>query len=222
MPPSRELRWQEGKVTVADRERLLGHKGCILWFTGLSGSGKSTLARALETQLVAAGHLAYVFDGDNVRHGLNADLGFSPEDRHENIRRVGEVAALFADAGVIAITALISPYCSDRDRVREIVPVGQFLEIFLDVPVDVCEDRDPKNLYKKARQGLIPEFTGVSAPYEVPPHPDITLRTHEVGIEEAICRIWAELERREIIPRRRKRRRISTSSRRRASISSGK
>jgi adenylylsulfate kinase len=173
-----------------------------LWFTGLSGSGKSTLARALEQALIRRRALAYVIDGDNVRHGLNANLGFSPEDRSENIRRVGEVAKLLNDAGVIVLTAFISPYRSDRNRVRELLPAGQFLEVFVDCPLEVCERRDVKGLYRKARAGEIPEFTGVSAPYEPPLDPELRLDTAELSLDSCIERLGALLERRGVIPAR--------------------
>jgi bifunctional enzyme CysN/CysC len=171
-----------------------GHKGGVLWFTGLSGSGKSTLALALEARLFAKGYHVYVLDGDNIRDGLNANLGFSPADRAENIRRVGEVAALFADAGTIIITSFISPYRSDRDLARGRVPAGKFIEVFLDVSVEVCERRDPKGLYKKARAGEIPEFTGVSAPYERPVAPELALDTESLDLDACVDTIVRHLE----------------------------
>lgn len=182
-----------GSVAAEDRARLLGQRGCVLWFTGLSGSGKSTLAHALERRLFENGRLAFVLDGDNVRHGLNRDLGFSAADREENIRRIGEVAALFADAGVITLVAFISPYLRDRQRAREAVGAERFVEVFLDAPLAVCEGRDPKGLYRKARAGEIAEFTGISAPYEPPPHPDVTLDTGCTGLEDSVERLLAHL-----------------------------
>ncbi|GBD41931.1 Bifunctional enzyme CysN/CysC [bacterium HR39] len=163
-----------------------GHRGGVLWFTGLSGAGKSTLALALEKELFRKGYQVYVLDGDNIRSGLNADLGFAPEDRAENIRRVGEVAALFADAGMIAISAFISPYRADRERARRAAPEGAFHEIYVSAPLEVCEQRDPKGLYRKARAGEIPEFTGVSSPYEPPENPELVVPTHELSFEECL------------------------------------
>jgi len=181
--------WQPSHVDRGQRERRRGHRGAILWFTGFSGSGKSTLAIEVEERLFAEGCFSYVLDGDNVRHGLNGDLGFSPEDRTENIRRVGEVAKLFCDAGAIVVTAFISPYREDRDGVRRIVEPGDFIEVFVDCPLDVCEDRDPKGLYARARAGEIAEFTGISAPYEAPESPEICLKTAELTVEESADRI---------------------------------
>ena len=171
------VHWHEGKIRREDRERLNGHRGVCLWFTGLSGSGKSTIAREVEKILFERGAHVYVLDGDNIRHGLNKDLGFSPEDRTENIRRIGEVAKLFVDAGFIVITAFISPYRKDRDAVRGIMGKGDFVEVYIKCDLDVCEQRDPKGLYKKARAGEIPEFTGISAPYEEPLHPELIIDT---------------------------------------------
>jgi adenylylsulfate kinase len=168
--------------------------------TGLSGSGKSTLAVALEKHLWDRGVRSFVLDGDNVRHGLNKDLGFSPEDRNENIRRIGEVAKLFTDAGVINITAFISPYRADRDQVRAIMANGDFIEVFVDCPLDVCEQRDPKGLYKKARAGQIPEFTGISAPYEPPVSPELTVRTGAQTSEESLACVLEYLEKHGYIP----------------------
>ena len=175
--------WHHATITREDRERLNGHKGCILWMTGLSGAGKSTLAHAIEERLHRMGCRTYVLDGDNVRHGLNGDLGFSPEDREENIRRIGEVAKLMMEAGVIAITAFISPYRKDRDKVRAMVGEGDFIEIYCQAPLEVCEQRDVKGLYQKARAGEIPEFTGISAPYEAPEDPELLVRTGEHDLE---------------------------------------
>lgn len=177
--------WHQGAVDRSMREQLHRHRGGILWFTGLSGSGKSTLAHAVEAALFVKGCSTYVCDGDNVRHGLNGDLGFSPADRVENIRRIAEVSKLFMDAGVIVLTAFISPYREDRDRARALVGAGDFIEVFVDCPIEVCESRDVKGLYKKARAGEIPEFTGISAPYEAPSNPEIAIATAEQTVEQS-------------------------------------
>jgi len=192
-PKSENITWHAGVVTRADREERCGYRSCTIWLTGLSASGKSTIAVALERQLWDRGVHSYVLDGDNIRHGLNKDLGFSPADRTENIRRIGEVAKLFTDAGVINITAFISPYRADRDQVRAIMKDGEFIEVFVDCPVEVCEQRDPKGLYEKARAGKIPEFTGISAPYEAPLNPELTLRTDQMSSEQAVERILGYL-----------------------------
>lgn len=181
--------WNRGKITAQQREIRHGHPGCVIWLTGLSSSGKSTIATELECKLFNLGHSVYVLDGDNIRHGLCSDLGFSPKDRTENIRRVGEVAKLFADTGVICITAFISPYRADRNLVRKIMPPGRFIEVFVNTPLAVCEQRDPKGLYAKARKNEIKEFTGISAPYEVPPNPEIELRTDQLSVQESVVRI---------------------------------
>ncbi|MEJ2218761.1 MAG: adenylyl-sulfate kinase [Gemmatimonadota bacterium] len=199
VPKSKHIYWHDGNITRDDRERIHGHRGATLWFTGLSGSGKSTLARALEERLFERGCRVYVLDGDNVRHGLNRDLGFSHEDRTENIRRVGEVAKLFTDFGAFCITAFISPYQADRDNVRAIMAEGDFLEVFVDAPLEVCEDRDPKGLYKKARAGEIPEFTGISAPYEAPDDAEIVVSTAGRTVKECIDDIIAFLEERDYL-----------------------
>ena len=172
-------------VTKEDRAVIKGQKPCILWFTGLSGSGKSTIANAVEAKLYEMGRHTYLLDGDNIRHGLNADLGFGDRDREENIRRIGEVSKLFVDAGLIVLTAFISPFRKDRDRVRNMVEEGEFIEVFVDTPLSVCENRDPKGLYKKARKGEISNFTGISSPYEAPAKPEIHLQTDRMTIEEA-------------------------------------
>jgi adenylylsulfate kinase len=169
--------WHHGNITKEDRERMNNQRGVCLWFTGLSGSGKSTIANEVQNLLFERGHLTYVLDGDNVRHGLNKDLGFSPEDRTENIRRIGEVSKLFVDAGVVVMTAFISPYHEDRDRARELMPDGEFIEVYVECSLEVCEERDVKGLYKKARAGQIPEFTGISAPYEAPENPELVVNT---------------------------------------------
>ncbi|MGB3860688.1 MAG: adenylyl-sulfate kinase [Candidatus Aminicenantaceae bacterium] len=189
------ITWHDGDITKSDRERLIQQKGVVIWFTGLSSSGKSTIARAVEERLFERGHLSYVLDGDNIRHGLNKNLGFSPEDREENIRRIGEVAKLFADAGLITMTAFISPYRKDRDRNRELLKSGEFIEIFVKVSLDEAEKRDPKGLYKKARAGEIKEFTGISAPYEEPLNPELTLDTDKLTLtqcQEAVARYLEE------------------------------
>ena len=188
------IHWHEGQVTRADRERAHGHRGATLWFTGLSGSGKSTLARALEEALFERGCQVYVLDGDNIRHGLNRDLGFSPADRTENIRRIGEVAKLFTDFGALVLTAFISPYREDRAAVRALMAAGDFIEVYVHAALDVCEDRDRKGLYKKARRGEIQEFTGISAPYEAPEGPELVVRTDRHTLDECVTQLVAFLE----------------------------
>ncbi|WP_293446038.1 adenylyl-sulfate kinase [Persephonella sp.] len=178
-----------GKVKKEDRQKLKGHKSAILWFTGLSGSGKSTIAHAVEEKLYQMGIHTYVLDGDNVRTGLNKDLGFSPEDRKENIRRIGEVSKLFVDAGIIVLSAFISPYKKDREFVRNIVDDGEFIEIYVKCPIEVCESRDVKGLYKKAREGLIKNFTGIDDPYEEPENPEIVIETDKETVEESVEKI---------------------------------
>jgi adenylylsulfate kinase len=192
--------WHRGAITREDRQQLNGHRGCTVWLTGLSGSGKSTIAVDLEKRLLERGVRTYILDGDNIRHGLNKNLGFSPEDRTENIRRIGEVAKLFGDAGLVALTAFISPYRADRDQVRAIMQPGDFIEVFVDCPVEVCEQRDVKGLYKKARAGEIKEFTGISAPYEAPAKPELVIETSGQSVEESALQILAYLERQGIIP----------------------
>ncbi len=193
-PKGTNLTWHHGRVARADREKALGQRGTTLWLTGLSGSGKSTLARRVEEMLAERGRVAYVLDGDNVRHGLCSDLGFSPEDREENIRRIGEVARLLTDAGLLVVTAFISPYRRDRDRVRALLAAGDFVEVHVVAPLEVCEARDPKGLYAKARSGLIAEFTGVSAPYEEPASPEIRVDTHAASLDECAGAVVAWLE----------------------------
>ena len=192
---SQNIFWTEGKITARARALRSGHRGAVVWFTGLSGAGKSTLAQALERDLFHRGMHTYVLDGDNIRHGLNSNLGFSPEDRVENIRRVSEVAKLMADAGAVVITAFISPYRMDRRRAREIALEGnaEFIEVFVDAPLEVCEARDPKNLYKKARAGEIREFTGIDAPYEAPEDPEIVVRTDQQTVDESVATILEQL-----------------------------
>ncbi len=188
------ITWHEGHVSREEREKLLDQKGVLIWMTGLSGSGKSTIAYTLEHALVQRGHLAYVLDGDNIRHGLNKNLGFSAEDREENIRRIGEVAKLFADAGIITITAFISPYRKDRDNNRTLLGKGNFLEVYCKAPLDVCESRDPKGLYKKARAGELKGFTGIDDPYEEPLKPEMVLQTDQVSPQEATVTLIERLE----------------------------
>ena len=192
--------WHPGAVTRADREQLNGHQGCTVWLTGLSGSGKSTIAVDLENGLWARGVRAYILDGDNIRHGLNKNLGFSPADRTENIRRIGEVAKLFTDAGMVAVTAFISPYRADRDQVRALMAPGDFVEVYVDCPLEECEKRDVKGLYEKARAGKIPEFTGISAPYEEPLTPELTIRTARQTVEQSVQQVLACLADRGVIP----------------------
>lgn len=185
------ITWFRGGVSRQDRERLHGHQGALVWFTGLSASGKSTIAHHLESRLHESGCSTYVFDGDNVRHGLCSDLGFSHQDRSENIRRIGEMGRLFFDAGIITITAFISPFRRDRRKIRSLFPEDRFLEIYVKCPIDVCATRDQKGIYEKARQGLIDEFTGISSPYEEPENPDLIIRSDQVDPETAADRIIA-------------------------------
>ena len=186
--------WHEHKVERSEREKLLKQKGVVLWFTGLSGSGKSTIANEVAFKLHEMGKLSYILDGDNIRHGLNKDLGFSPEDRKENIRRISEVANLFADAGFITITAFISPYRVDRDFCRSLAGEGRFIEIFAKASLTTCEKRDPKGMYKKARTGEIKEFTGISAPYEEPLNAEIVIDTDKESIESSMDIVINKLE----------------------------
>lgn len=192
---SQNIFWSEAKITRRERAAQMGHRGAVVWFTGLSGAGKSTIAQALERDLFRRGIHTYVLDGDNIRHGLNSNLGFSPEDRVENIRRVSEVAKLMADSGVVVVTAFISPYRMDRRRAREIALEGnaEFVEVFVDAPLAVCEARDPKHLYKKARAGQIRDFTGIDAPYEPPEDPDILVQTDRMSVDESIGVILEQL-----------------------------
>ena len=192
--------WHETRISAEDRAKAKNQKACVIWMTGLSGSGKSTLANALEVKLAQMGQHTYLLDGDNVRHGLNRDLGFTETDRVENIRRISEVAKLFVDAGLIVSTAFISPFRQDRALARGLFEQGQFLEVFVDAPLAVCEERDPKGLYKKARAGEIPHFTGIDSPYEAPDSPEITVNTAEHGIEEAVDLLLVELRRLKVIP----------------------
>ncbi len=191
---STNIKWHHGKITKEDRVKLLNQKGVTIWLTGLSGSGKSTIAVELEHALIENRHQAYILDGDNIRHGLNKNLGFSPEDRTENIRRIGEVAKLFTDAGIITITAFISPYREDRDAVRRLLSDGEFIEVYVKCPLDVCEERDTKGLYKKARAGEVKDFTGISAPYEEPLNPELTIDSSKLTVEESTRAVLNYLE----------------------------
>ena len=188
------ITWHEGHVDRADRHTLLKQQGATIWFTGLPSSGKSTVAFTVEHALVERGRLSYVLDGDNIRHGLNKNLGFSPADRTENIRRIGEVSKLFTDAGVIVLTSFISPYRSDRDGVRALMGTGDFVEVYVAASLETCEGRDPKGLYKKARAGEIPEFTGISAPYEPPERPELVLDTAALSVEASVAALIRHLE----------------------------
>ena len=195
------VHWHGGDITRAHRHRLLGHRGATIWFTGLSGSGKSTVAVALESALHERGVLASRLDGDNVRLGINKNLGFSARDRAENIRRIGEIAKLFADSGVLALSSFISPYSADRDRVRELHEQAaiDFIEVYVDCTLEAAEARDPKGLYKKARAGEIRNFTGIDDPYEAPPKPEIHLHSDRQSLNDEVAQIMAELLRREVI-----------------------
>jgi adenylylsulfate kinase len=195
------ITWHEGHVTREERAALLGQQGATLWFTGLSGSGKSTIAFTLEHALVQRRRLAYVLDGDNIRHGLNKNLGFSAADREENIRRIGEVAKLFADCGVVAMTSFISPYRKDRDGVRELHAAAKlpFIEVHVNTPIEVCEQRDPKGLYQKARAGQLKNFTGIDDPYEPPARPELTIDATRTSPQDAAVLLLQYLEQREIL-----------------------
>ena len=185
-PKATNLVWHSHTVSRAERSEQKGQRPCIIWLTGLSGAGKSTLANELECALLRMGHHSYLLDGDNVRHGLNKDLGFSPSDRVENIRRIGEVAKLFVDSGQIAITAFISPYKADRQMVRQLVAADEFVEIYVKTSLDTCEQRDPKGLYAKARAGLIKDFTGIDSPYEAPENPELVIDTDALALEAGV------------------------------------
>lgn len=196
---AKNIVWHNSQITDAERKASFSQQGCVIWFTGLSGSGKSTLATALESVLIKEHRIAYVLDGDNIRHGLNRDLGFAAEDRVENIRRIGEVAALFANAGVIAATAFISPYRKDRELARRAVGSERFIEVQVAASLEVCEERDPKGLYKKARAGDIADFTGISAPYEAPVDPELVIDTGSSSIEESVNILYQYLVDREFL-----------------------
>lgn len=199
---TKEIYWHEPSVKVEDRWMSNGFKSCLLWFTGLSGSGKSTIAHALDRRLHMLQVHSYVLDGDNVRHGLNKDLGLSPEDRKENIRRIGEVSKLFIDAGLIVLAAFIAPYSEDRKRIRELLKDGQFIEVYVKCSIEECEKRDPKGLYKKARTGEIEGFTGISAPYEEPENPDIILETDTMSPDNSIEALMKYLIQKDYITKR--------------------
>ncbi|GHH96922.1 adenylyl-sulfate kinase [Neobacillus kokaensis] len=194
MVKATNLTWHNAAVTKYDRHLQNGHGSCVLWFTGLSGSGKSTIANAVSAELYRMGINEYVLDGDNIRHGLNGDLGFSEADRTENIRRIGEVAKLFVDSGTIVTTAFISPFRTDRDQVRALFNEGDFIEVFVDCPIEECERRDPKKLYAKARRGEIKDFTGIDSPYEAPARPEIIIRSDLLTVEKAVKEIIAFLQ----------------------------
>ncbi len=196
---STNIVWHHSTVTRAAWAHQRGHRSAILWFTGLSGSGKSTLANAVNSVLFEQGIASYVLDGDNIRHGLCQDLGFSDADREENIRRIGEVAKLFLDAGVVVLTAFVSPFRADRDKVRALVPEGDFIEIFCDAGLEVCEQRDPKGLYAKARAGEIKDFTGISSPYEEPEKPALRIETGKLTLEESVASILAFLQEKKLV-----------------------
>ena len=202
MDTTTNVAWHHATVTRERRELLNDHHACALWFTGLSGSGKSTLAHALEEQLHGLGCRTFVFDGDNVRHGLCSDLGFSSEDRSENIRRIAEMTKLFLDAGVIALCAFISPMRDDRQKVRDIVGADNFLEIHCDCPLETCEQRDVKGLYQKARAGLIKNYTGISSPYEAPEHPDLRLETGKDSLTDCVDKVVERLRKDRVVPER--------------------
>jgi adenylyl-sulfate kinase len=197
-----DIVWHDHKVVRSQRAENKNQKPCLLWFTGLSGSGKSTIANALDVALHNRGYHTFLLDGDNVRHGLCKDLAFSDHDREENIRRVGEVCKLFADAGLIVLSAFISPFNSDRRLVRKLFPAGEFIEVFMDAPIETCESRDPKGLYQKARSGQIKDFTGIDSPYEVPAHPELRLDTSRMSVDDCVDALVAYLLEREMIARK--------------------
>jgi adenylylsulfate kinase len=199
MATNNNITWHHSSVTKKDRQLQNNHKSCVIWFTGFSGSGKSTLANAMDYQLFLNGCRSYVLDGDNIRLGLNQDLRFGKEDRKENIRRIGEVAKLFVDSGQIISTAFISPFRSDRDLVRNLFGKDEFIEVYLKCPLPICEVRDPKGLYKKARKGEIPDFTGISSPYEAPIHPEITIETNLLSIDQSVQKILMYLKAKKIL-----------------------
>jgi adenylylsulfate kinase len=199
MNKSSNVVWHHATVTRQRRENLNNHKGAVLWFTGLSGAGKSTLAHAVEEELHQRKCRTFVLDGDNVRHGLCSDLGFSLDDRSENLRRIGEVAKLFIESGTVVLTAFISPLQDDRKKVRKLMPHGDFIEIFCKCSIDICEDRDVKGLYKRARAGEIPEFTGVSSPYEEPKKPELVVNTGEEALEDCVNQVIGFMQSRGLI-----------------------
>jgi len=193
------ITWHDTSITVQERRGRNGHHSFVLWFTGLSGSGKSTIANALAAELFSQNINTYVLDGDNIRHGLNKDLGFSDDDRKENIRRIAEVSKLFVDNGTIAITAFISPFREDRERARAILPQDEFIEVYIKCPLQACEDRDPKGLYKKARNGEIPAFTGIDSPYEEPMNPELIIDTDGLSVQQSVAQIVQYLQNRQLI-----------------------
>jgi adenylylsulfate kinase len=194
-----DIKWQQHDVNAAQRQALFGHQSAVIWFTGLSGSGKSSVANALEQALAAQGKHTYLLDGDNVRHGLCADLGFSAEDRTENLRRVGAVAGLMVDAGLLVLSAFISPYRNQRELVKSFIPQGKFIEVHIATPLEVCEQRDVKGLYKKARAGQISPFTGISDPYEAPQHADLVLDTSVTSLQDSVQQLLVLLKQKQII-----------------------
>ncbi|GGP09196.1 adenylyl-sulfate kinase [Oceanobacillus neutriphilus] len=194
MAESENIKWHHSKVTKEQRRDLNNHRSAVIWFTGLSGSGKSTISVELEKELYQLGIRTYCLDGDNIRHGLNKDLGFGPDDRKENIRRIGEVSKLMTEAGLVILAAFISPYRSDRDEIRKMMESGEFIEVFVDASIETCKSRDPKGLYKKVRAGEITGFTGIDAPYEVPVNPEITVNTDTESIEESVQSIMSYLK----------------------------
>ncbi|MCC3357096.1 adenylyl-sulfate kinase [Bacillus sp. REN16] len=199
MGEEQHIIWHQAAITKMARQQQNQHKSCVIWFTGLSGSGKSSLANALDQVLFTNKVQSYVLDGDNIRHGLNAGLGFSKEDRKENIRRIGEVSKLFVESGQIVSTAFISPFREDREQVRNLFPDGEFIEVYVKCPINVCENRDPKGLYKKARNGEIPDFTGISSPYEEPDYPELVIETDKFTISQSVEKIIDYLKQRSIL-----------------------
>lgn len=196
---NKDIVWHEHTVSRSLKQELKGHQACVLWYTGLSGSGKSTIANAVEAKLFELGKHTYTLDGDNIRHGLNGDLTFSDKDRVENIRRIGEVSKLFVDAGLIVSTAFISPFLSDRQQARALLGEGEFIEVFIDTPIEVCEQRDPKGLYKKARSGEIKNFTGIDSAYEAPTEAEVHVKTANQSIEQSVDQIIKYLVKQQII-----------------------
>lgn len=191
---TKDIVWHPTSITKVDRQQLNQHKSCVLWFTGLSGSGKSTLANEVERELHVLGVRTFLFDGDNIRHGLNKDLGFSDEDRIENIRRIGEVSKLFVESGQIVLTAFISPFQSGREEARRLFPKGEFVEIYVKCPLHICEIRDPKGLYKKARKGEVSNFTGIDSPYEVPEEPELEIDTEKMSLQQSVQSVLLYLQ----------------------------
>lgn len=199
MKKSSNVVWHESSLSKEVRRQQSGHQSFVLWFTGLSGSGKSTVANAVAKRLFIEGIKNYVLDGDNIRHGLNKDLGFSEEDRKENIRRIGEVSKLFVDSGQVVLTAFISPFKADRELVRQLLEENEFIEVYIKCPIEECEKRDPKGLYEKARQGIIRDFTGISSPYEEPENPELTIETNTYLIEENVEQVISYLKKKSFI-----------------------